>query len=324
MTRTLTTRPRLAAAFFSFSLLASPMALPLIAAPAASVMLLPAHPAEARPGGGSSIGSRGSRTYLAPPATRTAPGGAMPFNRSVTPRPYGTNSYGGGYGTPMRSHPFAAGFLGGLIGAGIGGLLIGHGFFGPGLGFGGLIGLLLQIAIIVFIVRWLIRRFAGGGRGLGPKRMPAASGRSGSTTPGTARPGASIAITNTDYAAFEQALLDIQQAWSMQDIRSLQRFATPEMVAYFNEQLSELASRNLRNVVSNVRMEQGDLAEAWTEGDREYATVAMRYSLIDVTTDITGRVVDGSPDQRQIVTELWTFMRAPRGSWLLSAIQQAR
>jgi predicted lipid-binding transport protein (Tim44 family) len=35
--------------------------------------------------------------------------------------------------------------------------------------------------------------------------------------------------------------------------------------------------------------------------------------------------VDGSPTERQVVTELWTFVRARRGgSWLLSAIQQAR
>jgi predicted lipid-binding transport protein (Tim44 family) len=35
----------------------------------------------------------------------------------------------------------------------------------------------------------------------------------------------------------------------------------------------------------------------------------------------TGRVVEGgSPSE---ATELWTFMRARGGSWLLSAIQQA-
>jgi predicted lipid-binding transport protein (Tim44 family) len=31
------------------------------------------------------------------------------------------------------------------------------------------------------------------------------------------------------------------------------------------------------------------------------------------------RIVEG---ERSEVTELWTFMRAPGGSWLLSAIQQ--
>src|SRR3954453_2534125 len=40
--------------------------------------------ADARPGGGGSMGSRGSRTYSAPPSTTTAPGTAQPFNRTMT------------------------------------------------------------------------------------------------------------------------------------------------------------------------------------------------------------------------------------------------
>ena len=47
--------------------------------------------------------------------------------------------------------------MGGLIGAGIGGLLFGHGFFGGGLGFGGFLGFLLQIFLLVLLVRFLIR-----------------------------------------------------------------------------------------------------------------------------------------------------------------------
>ena len=49
----------------------------------------------------------------------------------------------------------------------------------------------------------------------------------------------------------------------------------------------------------------------------------MRFAMVDRTVErSTGRVVDGS-DTPQEATELWTFMRAPGGSWLLSAIQQA-
>jgi len=49
----------------------------------------------------------------------------------------------------------------------------------------------------------------------------------------------------------------------------------------------------------------------------------MTFSLVDRTVDrATGRLVEGD-DQPIEVTELLTFMRAPGGSWLLSAIQQA-
>jgi predicted lipid-binding transport protein (Tim44 family) len=50
----------------------------------------------------------------------------------------------------------------------------------------------------------------------------------------------------------------------------------------------------------------------------------MRFSMIDVTRDAAGRVVDGSPTERVTVTEFWTFLRTPGGHWVLSAIQQAR
>ena len=41
-----------------------------------------AAPADARPGGGRSMGSRGSRTYSPPPMTQTAPYAARPMERS--------------------------------------------------------------------------------------------------------------------------------------------------------------------------------------------------------------------------------------------------
>ena len=43
----------------------------------AAALTVAAPIAEARPGGGGSMGSRGSRTYTAPSATPTAPGGGM-------------------------------------------------------------------------------------------------------------------------------------------------------------------------------------------------------------------------------------------------------
>jgi predicted lipid-binding transport protein (Tim44 family) len=72
--------------------------------------------------------------------------------------------------------------------------------------------------------------------------------------------------------------------------------------------------------VSGVKLLQGDLAEAWREDDRDYATVAMRYAITDEMVDrASGRVVEGGPQE---ATEIWTFTRVRGGAWLLSAIQQ--
>ncbi|MDB5513559.1 MAG: hypothetical protein JWQ17_317, partial [Tardiphaga sp.] len=72
----------------------------------------------------------------------------------------------------------------------------------------------------------------------------------------------------------------------------------------------------------DVKLLQGDLDEAWREGDTDYASVAMRFSLVDKTLERgTGRLVSGSEKPIE-ATEVWTFVRPRGASWELSAIQQ--
>ena len=134
--------------------------------------------------------------------------------------------------------------------------------------------------------------------------------------------GAPLTIAKADYDAFEKLLGDVQAAYSAEDLSALRAKVTPEMLSYFSEQLAENASRGLINRVSDVKLLQGDLAEAWREGDADYATVAMHFALTDSMVErASGRTVEGGAPSE--VTELWTFMRARGGGWLLSAIQQA-
>src|ERR1700716_4499841 len=97
------------------------LALPLISA---------ISPADARIGGGMSSGSRGARTFSAPPSTSTAPGTAHPFNRTFT-QP-GTPGLGAPAGGGFFNRP-GMGMLGGLaagfLRAGLPGTLFGRGVF---------------------------------------------------------------------------------------------------------------------------------------------------------------------------------------------------
>jgi predicted lipid-binding transport protein (Tim44 family) len=154
--------------------------------------------------------------------------------------------------------------------------------------------------------------------GQGPRAYAGGTGAASGFGSGT------VDIAPADYTAFEQLLGDVQSAYGAEDLAALRRHVTPEMLSYFSEQLAQNASRGVVNQLSDVKLLQGDLAEAWREGDTEYATVAMRYALKDRMVDrSTGRVVEGDAEHPQEVTELWTFRRARGGNWLLSAIQQA-
>jgi predicted lipid-binding transport protein (Tim44 family) len=209
--------------------------------------------------------------------------------------------------------------MGGLIGAGLAGLLFGHGFWGGMMGFGGFLGFLLQILLLVLLARWLIRLFRGpspifAGAGAGPGMFAHAGSASLGPTGASGRAARPpIALGPSDYREFEQSLQEIQAARSAHDVKALGAAVTPEMLSYFAEQ----TSRSVRNEVTDVRLLQGDLAQAWTERGRDYVTVAMRFSMIDVTRDSIGRIVAGSPTEPVSATELWTFVRGPGGRWIL-------
>jgi predicted lipid-binding transport protein (Tim44 family) len=311
--------------------------------------------ADARRGG--SFGSRGSRTWMAPAPSPTAPRSAAPLDRSMTPRtaPQAEPTIPARPGVPatVGQRPGLFGGMGGLFGALALGGLVGM-LFGNGLGgLGGVLGLILQIGLLVLVVRFALGFLANrnrpatspAGRGPSEAGSPSRSGLDATASPGpgsrplnpapASMPGQSapnglnqrdeIGVTEADLGTFERLLAKTQSAFGREDYAGLREIGTPEIVSYLSEELSQNATRGVRNEVSDIRLLQGDLAEAWRESDTDYATVAMRYESRDVMRDRqTGRVVEGDPGQATEATELWTFVR-PRGSreWKLSAIQEA-
>src|ERR1700760_5110670 len=140
-------------------------------------LVIIASSADARVGGGSSSGSRGSRTFSAPPSTSTAPNATQPFNRTITqPGSPGVGTPGGGFFNRPGMGLFG-GLAAGFLGAGLLGMLFGGGMFGGLGGLSSIFGLLLQIGLIILLVRlamsWWQRRnqtaaaYAGGPSGLG-------------------------------------------------------------------------------------------------------------------------------------------------------------
>lgn len=310
----------------------------------AAALTVSAPVVEARPGGGGSAGSRGSRTFNAPAATPTAPT-AAPMQRTQA-QPGMTNP--GMQANQGRR--FGGGFFAGLLGAGLLGALIGGGFFGGLGGIASFLGLLLQVGLIaglIFLaVRFFRRRQQGtpaaagpapyarndlggqgpGGQGYDQRPSPAGNtgmgGGLGGMGIGAQRPAQQrpVQIGPNDYQAFERLLGEVQDAYSQEDVKALRNLATPEMAGYFEEELRANAARGIVNRISDVKLLQGDLSEAWGEGAQDYATVAMRYALKDVKLDrASNRVVGTEPSE---ATELWTFTRRPGAAWTLSAIQQ--
>jgi predicted lipid-binding transport protein (Tim44 family) len=315
--------------------------------------LLAVGTADARMGG--SFGSRGMRTYSSPAITTTAPRTTAPIQNSMTRPTTGTPGATAPYGTTAQNRGgFWSGIGGGFVGAMLGGMLF-SGLFGSmfGMGFGGVgdaFWSIIQIVLIVWLVSWLIKRFRnrpaaaggpfGGGYGgyegpgydPGPSRSPYESGYRGSESRNTgygarqANGGQrdEIGLSNADYATFERMLGEVQAAFATENHKALRKLTTPEMVSFLSEELAENAEKGVRNEVRDLRFHEGELSESWREGDRDYATVALRWSAIDVLVDRqTGQVVQGNEHAPREAVELWTFVRERGGDWQLSAIQEA-
>jgi predicted lipid-binding transport protein (Tim44 family) len=320
---------------------------PLLALCAVAAMLtLAVSDADARAGRGGSVGSRGGQTFSAPPSTATSQG-ARPIERSMTQpgQPGGSfaqrsapSSGGSFFNRPgFMGGGFLGGMFAGFLGAGLLGMLFGHGLTGGLGGAASMLGLMLQIGIIAIVgyLLWTwwqrrnqpalasgpsLRDYSSGNAG--PQPAFGFGGGSGAPAQAARASGTDeVGLTPEDFNSFEKILAEVQTAYGAEDLNRLRRQVTPEMVSYFSEEVAANASTGVINKVSDVKLLQGDLAEAWREGDTDYATVAMRYSLDDQMVDRdSGRVLQGGPDE---ATEVWTFMRVRGGHWLVSAIQQS-
>lgn len=280
--------------------------------------------AEARRFGGGfgGFGNRGTRTYQTVPPTKTSPSVTAPVQKPIgnTATPAQTRSTG------VNTGLFGGGLMRGLFLGGLFGLFLGTGFGG----FGGVFSLLFQL-LLVGGVLWLLfgrrRVVAAGGpsQGAPPLGGYGAPGRAKASPYSGAGRAAStpIEVSSSDLDTFEDRLKDVQDAYSRGDEARLARLTTPEVFRHLKGELQDLADRGLRNEVLDVRMLGGSVAEAWREGRREFATVAMRYESRDVMRErATGRIVSGS-DAPTETTEVWTFMRETGAEWLLSAMQPA-
>lgn len=310
--------------------------------------------AEARRGG--SFGSRGTRTFDQAPPTRTAPNQVGPVERSMTPNPGPTARQNTPAAQQRPGGLFGGmgGLMTGLMFGGLIGMLMGYGFGGMA----GLLGFAVQALLLLLlaslVLGWMRRRntpatanasVGGSGLGRGVVNRESANGRENETRVGgkagsfsipafggssgpasAAKPAVQtrdIEMGQEDLDTFERRLGDVQRAFGDEDHAALRKFSTPEMVSFFSEELADNAKRGVRNEVRDVHLVQADIAEAWNEGNEDYATAAFRYESTDVMRDRkTGEIVEGEDEPTETV-ELWTFVRRRGEDWKLSAIQEA-
>ncbi|MBJ6726934.1 Tim44 domain-containing protein [Geomesophilobacter sediminis] len=310
----------------------------LLAALSVVGMTVTAGDADARAGGGRSMGSRGSRSYSRP----VAPPSQAP-SRQYAPSPT-QQPYQQPFQQPRPAGGFFRSMLGGMAGGFLGGMLFRSLGFGGGYGGGGGIGL-FEILLLAGI-GYLIYRFVTRKRSSEPYYQDSGrngqgnviqmneyqnQGYGGTQGPSELEEGLSY-IRQMDPGFDEQRFNDnvmdiffkIQGAWMNRDLSSVNGLLTEEMRGIFQRDIDDLKSQGRVNRLENIAVRTVEVSEAWQEEGKDFITALIYANLLDYTTeDATGAVVAGSKTDPVKFEEYWTFTR-PVGNnpWRLAAINQ--
>jgi predicted lipid-binding transport protein (Tim44 family) len=300
----------------------------------------------ARAGGGSSMGSRGSRSFSSPSRSYSAPAPSPSSQPYTQPRPTPTPG-------PMAQPAPAGGFMrflaGGMVGGFLGGMLFrSMGFAGGGYGSsGGGFGMfdLLLLAGIAYLIYWMVKRSRAA------RELALAGGYERGVVDSYGAPATGGAVEafqdrrvedmerglghirqmdpGFDEAAFREICTDrffqIQAAWMRRDLDKLRPLLTDEMLQAFGKQIEAARAKRQINKLENITVRSVELTEVWQEQGTDYVTVRLLANLLDYTVDeATGKVVDGSDTAPVKFEEFWTWTRAVGPNpWRLSAISQA-
>src|SRR5690554_6386596 len=90
------------------------------------------------------------------------------------------------------------------------------------------------------------------------------------------------------------------------------------------EQIDFMIEQDRKTIYQNVDFIESRIGQAadYREGSKDMMWVYTKRSMIDyIINDQTNKVISGSPNHAETFTELWMFIRSPKG-WVLDEIDQ--
>jgi hypothetical protein len=128
-------------------------------------------------------------------------------------------------------------------------------------------------------------------------------------------------LTPLDSVRFSSIIIEVQQAFSSEDLDYLREVARADLVNQIEETIEKNRTDGVSEQITSCKVLGDDVIRHWAEGPREFVSIGARLKLTNVVYDrSTGGIVSGHPDEYEEIEQIWTYERPPNGRWVAIGI----
>ncbi|MGE5474977.1 MAG: Tim44 domain-containing protein [Ignavibacteriales bacterium] len=122
----------------------------------------------------------------------------------------------------------------------------------------------------------------------------------------------------------ETAFFKIQEAWMERNQDMARDYLSDSLYEKHKMQTDTMIKNNEKNILRNISLKESKVVQVadYTDDSKDMMWVYIVGSMIDYTiNDQTGKLISGEEDEQKAFSELWKFIRGPKG-WVLDEIDQ--
>lgn len=104
------------------------------------------------------------------------------------------------------------------------------------------------------------------------------------------------------YHWVKDVILELEEAWSCQDIDLLKDYETKELFEMHQEQLKNMAQRQVQNIVKDIEVKKIDIVGYESKNDKDFIEILIDMTMIDFYQSLDGHeILQGSQTKKRSV-----------------------
>ena len=122
----------------------------------------------------------------------------------------------------------------------------------------------------------------------------------------------------------EMAYFKVQEAWMERDQTIARDYMSERLFNKHKTQTDLMIKQHRKNILLNINLIESTIVQVvdYKNDSRDMMWVYINGSMIDyIINDQTKEILSGDPNAAEVFTELWRFVRGPKG-WVLDEIDQ--